>query len=120
MDERNHGAEDMAGDVCPNEGVNIGGDEGSNEEVSQDANEGNQNPEQAEEVNEPVFVEPPHPPAPDAPSRDEWLKHQITHVPFKAWCPICVKNAAINNPHKLTHLILFRLVEIQDGCEVRL
>ena len=22
------------------------------------------------------------------------------HYPFKSWCPICVKNAAQNNPHK--------------------
>ena len=28
------------------------------------------------------------------------MKHQVTHYPFQDWCPICVKNAAKNKPHK--------------------
>ena len=23
-------------------------------------------------------------------------EHQITHMPYKSWCPLCVKNAATN------------------------
>ena len=37
---------------------------------------------------------------PKTPSLEEYTKHQITHHPFKEWCPICVKNAAKNKPHK--------------------
>ena len=49
------------------------------------------------------YINPNHPPIPIAPTKEEWIKHHITHMPFKAWCPTCVKNAAMNNPHKLTH-----------------
>ena len=37
---------------------------------------------------------------PKTPSLEEYTKHQITHYPFQEWCPICVKNAAKNKPHK--------------------
>ena len=37
---------------------------------------------------------------PKTPSLAEYNSHQITHYPFKEWCPICVKNAAKNKPHK--------------------
>ena len=40
---------------------------------------------------------------PPTPSSEEWIKHQITHMPFKPWCDICVKNAAMNAPHKTKH-----------------
>lgn len=33
------------------------------------------------------------------PTVEEYLKHKSTHYRFKAWCPICVKNAAQNKPH---------------------
>ena len=49
------------------------------------------------------FLEPKEPVAPPAPTAAEWIEHQITHMPYKAWCPICVKNAATNNPHRMTH-----------------
>ena len=28
---------------------------------------------------------------PNTPSIEEYSKHQITHYPYQAWCPICVK-----------------------------
>ena len=37
---------------------------------------------------------------PNTPSIAEWKQHQVTHYPFQEWCPICVKNAAKNKPHK--------------------
>ena len=40
---------------------------------------------------------------PTAPTAEEWRDHQITHAPFNPWCDICVKNAAMNNPHKMKH-----------------
>ena len=36
---------------------------------------------------------------PNMPSIEEYKLHNTTHYPFKAWCPICVKNAAKNKPH---------------------
>ena len=35
---------------------------------------------------------------PNTPNVEDYIKHQITHYPFQAWCPICVKNAAQNKP----------------------
>ena len=29
-------------------------------------------------------------PDPGAPSRQEVLEHELTHLPFRAWCPYCV------------------------------
>ena len=37
---------------------------------------------------------------PPMPSVEEYLKHKVTHMPFKAWCPICVRNQAQNPPHR--------------------
>ena len=53
--------------------------------------------ENKEEVDEEYRIQN-HPPAPYVPTKQEWIEHQITHVPYKSWCPICVKNAAVNNP----------------------
>ena len=36
---------------------------------------------------------------PAAPSVEEWVYHQLTHTPFRAWCPICVQAKAKNLPH---------------------
>lgn len=32
------------------------------------------------------------------PTLEEYNEHCKTHVPFKSWCRICVKNQAPNNP----------------------
>ena len=53
-----------------------------------------------EHDSEPEIVIPESERIPNTPSVEEYVKHQITHYPFKSWCPICVKNAAQNNPHK--------------------
>ena len=52
------------------------------------------------EDSEPEIVIPESERIPNTPSVEDYIKHQVTHYPFKAWCPICVKNAAQNNPHK--------------------
>ena len=79
-------------------------DQGASGMAGDEKNESQENKNQGENVeSEEEYVIPNHPPAPSAPSKEEWIKHQVTHVPFKAWCSICVKNAAANNPHKLTH-----------------
>ena len=28
---------------------------------------------------------------PDEPSRKEWDDHMVTHLPYRSWCPFCVK-----------------------------
>ena len=80
--------------------------------VTESENQGNQSKsnesqprERADESKESdeEFLEPKEPPAPPAPTTAEWIEHQITHMPYKAWCPICVKNAAANNPHRMLH-----------------
>ena len=35
-----------------------------------------------------------------APTREEWERHKLTHVPFRSWCKQCVEGKAVNNPHK--------------------
>lgn len=37
--------------------------------------------------------------APHRPSRREIEEHMRTHVPFKAWCPHCVRGKAKSRPH---------------------
>ena len=101
--------------ICPNEGGRIrergesrGIDsdsdlrpKGSNQEQidGEQAIEENPNIEQ-EEPEESEIVIPESNRFPKTPSLEEYTKHQITHYPYQAWCPICVKNAAQNAPHK--------------------
>ena len=59
-----------------------------------------QNADYEDEDSENEIVIPESERIPNTPSVEEYLRHQVTHYPFKAWCPICVKNAAQNNPHK--------------------
>ena len=33
------------------------------------------------------------------PSKDEWDEHMRTHLPFRKWCPFCVKGRSKNSPH---------------------
>ena len=101
--------------ICPNEsgrirergesrGINSDSDlrpKGSN----QNAPEGEQEIEgetsiEEKESEESEIVIPESNKFPNTPSIEEYTKHQVTHYPFQAWCPICVKNAAQNNPHK--------------------
>jgi len=34
------------------------------------------------------------------PTRDEYEAHRRTHIPFRKWCPHCVKGKRKNDPHK--------------------
>ena len=56
--------------------------------------DGQENQEDSE--NEEEIVIPESERIPNTPTVEEYMKHQVTHYPFKAWCPICVKNAAQN------------------------
>ena len=33
------------------------------------------------------------------PTKDEWDEHMRTHLPFRKWCPFCVKGRSKNSPH---------------------
>ena len=37
---------------------------------------------------------------PDEPTRLEAEEHELTHVPFRSWCPACVAGKAKHWPHK--------------------
>ena len=38
-------------------------------------------------------------PSPTPPSRQEMLEHNISHMPFRSWCPHCVAGKAKANKH---------------------
>ena len=40
------------------------------------------------------------PPVPILPSREEVLKHRLTHRPFRSWCPHCIKGKSREDKHK--------------------
>jgi len=40
--------------------------------------------------------------SPVRPSKYEKEKHEVTHVPFRSWCPVFVAGRGIKSPHKLT------------------
>ena len=58
--------------------------------------------EPKDEIDE-VMREAEHLKFPPIPSVEEYKKHKLTHVPFKPWCPTCVKAQAQNPPHKRLH-----------------
>ena len=37
---------------------------------------------------------------PGIPTQEEYDKHMLTHTPFRAWCPRCVRGEAVAKPHK--------------------
>ena len=39
-------------------------------------------------------------PSPDPPSRQEALEHYCTQIPFRSWCPHCVKEKSKSSRHK--------------------
>ena len=43
--------------------------------------------------------EPSAPRVPILPSREEVLKHRLTHRPFRTWCPHCIKGKGREDRH---------------------
>ena len=39
-------------------------------------------------------------PKPHKPSRAEVELHNKTHIPYRSWCPHCVRGRACNDPHR--------------------
>ena len=50
---------------------------------------------EAEESREPATLRAPH-----RASREEREKHELTHTPYRAWCPYCVRARGRNSPHR--------------------
>ena len=44
---------------------------------------------------------PNHRKKPTAPTRQEYLDHQLVHMPFRQWCPICVKARGKAHGHRV-------------------
>ena len=38
--------------------------------------------------------------APNQPSKEEVEQHMVTHLPFRDWCPHCVRGKSGSKPHK--------------------
>ena len=38
---------------------------------------------------------------PEEPTQREFEEHMVLHLPFRAWCPHCVKGRAKSEPHKV-------------------
>ena len=51
-----------------------------------------------EEDEEPVYCRPCK--EPGQPTKEEMDQHAITHLPFRRWCPFCVKGKAKDDPHR--------------------
>ena len=51
--------------------------------------------DEEEEAQEPVTRK-----APKGPTKEERERHEATHLPFREWCPHCVRGRARNRPHK--------------------
>ena len=82
------GSEDDVGEkvLCPAE-EEAGGDGGA-----EGADGGARGAEEAREVRAP--------PIPATPSLEEVTQHQLTHRPFRSWCPHCVRGKGREDPHK--------------------
>ena len=50
--------------------------------------------EEPEEIREVIA-----PPVPILPSREEVLRHRLTHRPFRVWCPHCIKGKGREDRH---------------------
>ena len=72
----------------------MNGDEGLDEKVKDEDQKQCMPVEDAEEAVRVKVI-----PSPNAPSRQELLEHNITHMPFRSWCPHCVAGKAKANKH---------------------
>ena len=69
-------------------------DEGAEEPREQVEPRGPEAQEEGEEVREVR-----NPPVPETPSREEVLRHRLTHRPYRNWCPHCVRGKGRSDPH---------------------
>ena len=72
----------------------------SNDGLSQEVTEGNVHGQKGEEEEEVTQRIPTVPKAPFMVTKEEREAHEVTHTPFRSWCPYCVRSRARNSPHK--------------------
>ena len=36
---------------------------------------------------------------PKGPTQEEWEEHMVTHIPYRNWCPFCVKGQGRQDAH---------------------
>ena len=47
------------------------------------------------------------------PSKEEWGRHMLNHMPFRHWCPYCVPGRAVEDQHYKTDD-----TQMDEGCPV--
>ena len=57
-------------------------------------------PQPYEEVAEEESVKIPKLKKPHEPSQEEIDEHDLSHIPFRSWCPSCVRGRALNDSHQ--------------------
>ena len=62
-----------------------------NETIDEEAQGREEEPEEIREVSAPMV--------PILPSREEVLRHRLTHRPFRVWCPHCIKGKGRDDRH---------------------
>ena len=77
-----------------------GGTSSSSEEPPATAAQGPPAAESREELEQQEGHRARSPTAPTAPSEQERQEHMLTHVPFRSWCPHCVRGKAVESPHR--------------------
>ena len=66
------------------------------EEEEKEKEEGGQEEyEEEEEARVPTILREPI-----KPSKKEVAEHMMSHMPYRSWCPYCVKGRGLNDPHK--------------------
>ena len=68
------------------------------EEEPEDASGEGANPEEEEEPEEALRAKAVK--APVRPSQEEVDEHMATHLPFRSWCPHCVRGKSKGKPHR--------------------
>ena len=61
-----------------------------------------ENPEENPEEREEEAFRPKTRAPPKQPSAEEVEKHMVTHLPFRDWCPHCVRGKSGSKPHRNT------------------
>ena len=81
----------------------LGGDGGEvfvNEDGAEERSEGDVADSEHEDLAEHCVVRPKLLTSPNPPSKQERLEHEISHLPYRTWCPHCVRGKARCNDHK--------------------
>ena len=72
----------------------------NNDVLTNDADAGAMPEADAETEESQEAVAPKGQPAPSTPSAEEEANHNMTHLPYRSWCPQCVRGKGKASPHK--------------------